>query len=106
MCIFCHHGQPHQKGHGSIGVGILLGLKGKSAWQVPGSPEPIRGYLINSKVINAKLGQNIWKENEDVSSSNPHHTLTGPFSAHMHCNSHVDIVACTLAAHDLTSSAT
>eukprot|EP00957_Ditylum_brightwellii_P116995 8924020-Ditylum_brightwellii.AAC.1 len=34
MCIFFHHGQPHQKGRGSGGVGILLGPKGKSAWQL------------------------------------------------------------------------
>eukprot|EP00957_Ditylum_brightwellii_P066236 5026318-Ditylum_brightwellii.AAC.1 len=40
MCIFFHHGQPLHKGRGSGGVGILLGPKGKTAWQLTGSPEP------------------------------------------------------------------
>eukprot|EP00957_Ditylum_brightwellii_P055105 4177026-Ditylum_brightwellii.AAC.1 len=47
MCIFFHHGQPHQNGRGSGGVGILLRPKGKTAWQLASSPEQIQGDLIN-----------------------------------------------------------
>eukprot|EP00957_Ditylum_brightwellii_P192903 14687927-Ditylum_brightwellii.AAC.1 len=131
QCFFFHHGQLVQKGCGSGGVGTLLGPKGKTAWQLAGSPEPVRGNLINGSArvisleihvldnckkllkyfivsayhsnsdhdcsgnkqlellktlnpvyscalsngiivlgedINAKLGRNLWKENEDVSS--------------------------------------
>eukprot|EP00957_Ditylum_brightwellii_P032117 2435595-Ditylum_brightwellii.AAC.1 len=45
--LFFHHGQPIQQNRGSGGVAILLGKNGIQAWKNAGSPDPIRGDLID-----------------------------------------------------------
>eukprot|EP00957_Ditylum_brightwellii_P173131 13180554-Ditylum_brightwellii.AAC.1 len=47
---------------------------------------PKDATIILGEDINAKLGRNIWMENEGSTSPHPHHKITGPFSAHLHSN--------------------
>eukprot|EP00957_Ditylum_brightwellii_P101055 7701861-Ditylum_brightwellii.AAC.2 len=57
QCLFFHHGQPQQQGRGSGRTIIFLEPKGKAAWQLAGSPDPVYDNLVASiaQVIGLKI---------------------------------------------------
>eukprot|EP00957_Ditylum_brightwellii_P054211 4106100-Ditylum_brightwellii.AAC.1 len=66
LCFFFHHGQPIQQDRGSGGVAILLGGKGIQAWKNAGSPDAIRGDLIDGIAQSMGLETHMKDKNNKV----------------------------------------